>query len=267
MNFEDLFVLVIEPSRVQRSIITNHLKSFSIEDIEEFSTAEEALAFMQTQKPDLVVSSMHLPDMTGTDVVAKMREDESLSGVTFMLISSETHHRYLEPIRQSGAIALLPKPFDRDDMEAALQSILLYLSDQTVEEEGVFDDRFEDLNILVVDDSRMSRKYVARILSGIGIHNITEATDGTEGLEKINATRFDMVISDYNMPNLDGREMVERIRQETDQSSVPVVMITSEEDQQRLAAIQKAGVTALCSKPLSYEFAKDIIARLVLEQH
>jgi two-component system chemotaxis response regulator CheY len=267
MNFEDLFVLVIEPSRVQRSIITNHLRSFSIQDIEEFSTAEEALTFMKTQKPDLVVSSMHLPDMTGTDIVTKMREDSTLAGVTFMLISSETHHRYLEPIRQSGAIAILPKPYDKDDMWAALQSILLYLSDQVFDDETQFDDRFEDLNILVVDDSRMSRKYVSRILSSIGIHHITEAEDGTEGLERLNEARFDMVISDYNMPNLDGREMVERIRQETEQASVPVVMITSEEDKQRLAAIQKAGVTALCSKPLSYEFAKEIIARLVLEHH
>ncbi|TLS81713.1 response regulator, partial [Photobacterium damselae subsp. damselae] len=78
---------------------------------------------------------------------------------------------------------------------------------------------------------------------------------------------FDLIITDYNMPNLDGREMVEKIRQNSDQASVPIIMITSEQNPEQLTAIQKSGVSALCSKPLSYEMAKRIIERLVLDKN
>ncbi|QLE98204.1 response regulator [Neptunomonas phycophila] len=266
MNYEDLFVLVIEPSKVQRTIIVNHLKSFGIHKIDEYDGAAQALEGMQTQLPDLVVSSMHLPDMTGTDVVTLMRKDEQLAHITFLLISSETHYRYLEPIRQSGAIAILPKPFSRKDLLSALQSTLLYLSDQDTEA-SYTEEEFEELRILVVDDSKLSRNYVCKILRNIGVETILEANDGNEAISQVENQAFDLIITDYNMPNLDGREMVEKIRQNSDQASVPIIMITSEQNPEQLTAIQKSGVSALCSKPLSYEMAKRIIERLVLDKN
>jgi two-component system chemotaxis response regulator CheY len=266
MNYEDLFVLVIEPSKVQRTIITNHLKSFGIHKIDEYDGAAQALEGMQAQLPDLVISSMHLPDMTGTDVVTLMRQDEQLAHITFLLISSETHYRYLEPIRQSGAIAILPKPFGRTDLLSALQSTLLYLTDQD-SGSSYTDEEFEELRILVVDDSKMSRNYVSKILRNIGVETILEAGDGNEAMDQIDKQVFDLIITDYNMPNLDGREMVEKIRKTSGQAAVPIIMITSEQNEQQLAAIQKSGVSALCSKPLSYEMAKRIIERLVLDKN
>jgi len=262
MNLDELLVLVIEPSRLQRNIIIDRLKEVGLREIEPFEQAGPALERMQGVIPDIVVSSMHLPDMTGTELVTRMRASEPLVDVTFLLISSETHYRYLEPIRQAGAIAILPKPFQREELEVALQNTLHYILD-TQESEPLDNDELEDMQVLIADDSAMSRKFVRRSMNAIGIHQVVEARDGAEALRCLKAQRFDLVISDYNMPHIDGLELVEHIRQHSDQPTLPVMMITSEQNRSRLAAIESAGVSAICNKPLDYELLKQLVRQLV----
>ena len=262
MNLDDLVVLVIEPSKVQRHIIVDQLRAVGLEDIEEFDEAKPALDRMQHVTPDIVVSSMHLPDMTGTELVTQMRKVPELMDVTFLLISSETHYRYLEPIRQAGAIAILPKPFTREALSTALRNTMHYIQD-TQETEPLDNDELDYMHVLVVDDSQLSRKFVRKSMNAIGIEYVIEAKDGAEALQIMKQERFDLVISDYNMPNIDGLELVEHIRHYSDQPSVPVMMITSEQNQGRLAAVQSAGVSAICNKPLNYDMLKQLVRQLV----
>ena len=116
MNLSNLLVVLVEPSKTQRSIIRKHLAFYEINEVEECTCGQEALDFMNTQVPDIVISSMHLADMTGTDIVSKMRDNDQLQSTTFLLISSETHYRFLEPVRQAGAIGILPKPFTNKEL-------------------------------------------------------------------------------------------------------------------------------------------------------
>jgi len=262
MNASDLLALVIEPSRMQRKLIIAALERQGVNDIEEFDSASPALKRMEIITPDLVVSSMHLPDMTGTHLLHNMRQDSRLQEVTFLLISSETHYRYLEPIRQSGSIAILPKPFTEDDLARALASTLAYIDAQHEE----VDEDFEFLRVLIADDSRMSRRYVRQILESIGVQDITETENGAQALTQLREREFDLVISDYNMPEVDGRELVEHIRSESNHTSIPILMITSEQNEANLAAIQNAGVSALCNKPLAFEGLRGLIHRLIAEQ-
>ncbi|MBR9827337.1 MAG: response regulator [Oceanospirillales bacterium] len=258
MNLDELLVLVIEPSKLQRTIIIDFLREVGLQAIEPFTEAGPALERMQHVVPDIVVSSMHLPDMTGTDLLSQMRKTPDLMDVTFLLISSETHYRYLEPIRQSGAIAILPKPFRKEELEIALRNTMHYIRD-TQDNEPLDNDELEFMQVLVVDDSQLSRKFVRKSMNAIGIEQVVEAKDGAEALQIMKQRRFDLIISDYNMPNIDGLELVEHIRHYSDQPTVPVMMITSEQNQSRLAAIQSAGVSAICNKPLNYETLKQLV--------
>jgi len=263
MELSSIYVTVIEPSKVQRHIIIGHLNSYGINNIEEFSEAKPALEHMLSSPPDLVLSSMHLPDMTGTDLVTQMRGLGALEHITFLLISSETHYRYLEPIRQAGAIAILPKPFSREEMGMALRSTLDYITDF----EGDSDrEEYDALRVLIVDDSKMSRNYIKQMLDSLSIHSVDTAKDGSEALEFIaNGSRYDLIITDYNMPNVDGKELVEHIRSHSEQPTVPILMVTSEQNESRLAAVQSAGVSAICSKPLSYDTVKQLVEQLVTD--
>lgn len=258
MNLDELLVLVIEPSKVQRSIIIDNLHAVGLKEIEPFEAAGPALERMQHVVPDLVVSSMHLPDMTGTELVSRMRESRELMDVTFLLISSETHYRYLEPIRQAGAIGILPKPFRREELETALRNTMHYIKDLH-DPDSDDPSELEFMQVLIVDDSVLSRHFVRKSLNAIGIEQVVEAKDGAEALQIMKHRRFDLVISDYNMPNIDGLELVEHIRQYSDQPTVPVMMITSEQNESRLAAIESAGVSAICNKPLDYTMLQQLV--------
>ena len=190
---------------------------------------------MLIRNPDVVISALYLPDMTGTDLVHKMRENTQTQDMGFILISSETRFRYLDPIRQAGAIAILPKPFTADDLKVAMNNTLDF-----IDPDSLHLDNFspEDLDVLVVDDSGMARKHIKRVLSSMGVEKFTEATDGLEALKCLSENYFDLVVTDYNMPNMDGQELVDHIRQQSTQASIPVLMVTSEENENRLAAVQ-----------------------------
>jgi two-component system chemotaxis response regulator CheY len=262
MNLSNLLVVLVEPSNLQRSIILKNLASFEITEVEEFACGQDALDFMDGQVPDIVISSMHLPDMTGADIVKNMRAQERLQTTTFLLISSETHYRFLEPIRQAGAIGILPKPFSEKDLGKVLHSTVDYIGDHETE---ISDEQFENLNVLIVDDSKVSRVYFKNIMTNLGISNLTEAEDGAQAFELFQQQHFDLVVTDYNMPNVDGKELLELIRQDEVQSSVPVMMVTSEQNEASLAAIESSGVSALLKKPLTYDEIKRIIIELVFD--
>lgn len=263
MDIKDLSVILVEPSQTQRQIILQQLGGLGIRFIETYANGAEALRALPVSRPDLVISSLYLPDMTGTDLVYHMRDDEELLQSAFMLISSETSLSYLDPIRQAGAIAILPKPFNKEDLQVALRATLDYVETPALALHHI---DTELLRILIVDDSKMSRNQIRRILEAMGIENITEAGNGAEGVQLINQHYFDLVISDYNMPEMNGQELVDFIRQESGQPGLPVLMVTSESNENRLAAVQKSGVSAICDKPFTPETIQNLLQQILQEQ-
>jgi two-component system chemotaxis response regulator CheY len=247
MDISELSIVVVEPSHAQWRIIEKSLKEQGVANCNWFREGTMALEALQRLMPDLVVSAMYLPDMTGVDLVHKIREDQRLSEVMFMLISSETDDHYLEPIRQAGVVATLPKPFDPKDLRRALYATLDYVDPDAHEEDY---GGLEDMRVLLVDDSHISREMLRRVLVKMGIENISEAEDGNQAIQQLESEYFDFVVTDLNMPGLDGRELVRYIRASDTLSAIPVLMVTSESDQSRLAAVHQEGVSALCDKPV-----------------
>jgi two-component system chemotaxis response regulator CheY len=176
--------------------------------------------------------------------------------IPFILISSETRPQVLEPVRQSGACSIVTKPFSEQQLARALYAAADYLSppaDVDVAE-------MEGLRVLVVDDSVASRHYLRRLLEELGIERISEAADGKQAVDLLQDTMVDLVITDYNMPEMDGRELTEYIRTQSWQNSVPILMVTGEQNMGRLAAVERAGVSAICDKPFEAASIRQLIS-------
>lgn len=257
---EHLQVLLVEPSSAQHRIIESYLRQLRVEHIHWVQEAQQALDYLNEQHPDLLISAMHLPDMTGTDLLQAVRNGQDHADTPFMLISSETHYRYLEPIRQAGAIAILPKPFELDQLRTGLYSTLDYFDPGALQTNSI---AHEDLNVLLVDDSSLSRRHLANILRSMGIENITEAENGQQAFELVLANFYDLIVTDLHMPEMDGKELVEQVRQNSQQSSVPILMVSSEKNESRLAVVQQAGVSAICDKPFEAKNIKQMIERML----
>ena len=103
-------------------------------------------------------------------------------------------------------------------------------------------------SILAVDDSASLRMAIRIALTGAG-DTVTEASDGVDGLTKANATRFDMIVTDLNMPNMDGLTMIKEIRKNPSQAGVPIIFLTTESDPEMKNQAKAAGATGWLVKP------------------
>lgn len=260
LSLDDLVVLVVEPSPTQRRILCRALAEQGVVQTLECESGAAALAALAEQAPDLVLSALYLPDMTGTDLVHRIRALERLGDTPFVLVSSETRFRYLDPIRQAGAVGILPKPFSAADLRTALGATLDLLDEEREPLDGL---DAESFRVLVVDDSALSRRHVSRVLESLGIARIDQASDGIEALELIADNYYDFVVTDYNMPRMDGKELLEHIRNASAQSSLPVLMVTSESNSNRLAAVQQSGVSAICDKPFEPAMVKRLVRQIL----
>lgn len=259
-SLDELYVLMVEPSTSQAKYIHRELKDAGITHFEITNDGQSAINIMAQFRPDLVISAMHLPDMTAIELIHEIREDDELEDVAFMLISSETGFNYIDPIKQAGVSAILPKPFSSAQLKRGLYNSLDVLNPEELE---LDDYNIEDLSVLIVDDSSLARKCIARELKGLGIENITEADDGESAVPLLEEHFYDFVVTDYNMPQMDGKALIEYIRSKSNQQSVPVLMVTSEGDKRHLAAIEQAGVSGICDKPFESEMVRTMIRTMM----
>ena len=109
----------------------------------------------------------------------------------------------------------------------------------------------KNMRILVVDDFPTMRRIVRSLLKELGFTNVEEAEDGQDGLAKLREGGFDFVVSDWNMPNLDGLEMLKQIRADDAMKSLPVLMVTAEAKKDNIVAAAQAGANGYIVKPFT----------------
>ncbi|OLP55468.1 two-component system response regulator [Rhizobium rhizosphaerae] len=107
-------------------------------------------------------------------------------------------------------------------------------------------------HILTVDDSASIRMTTKIALTGAG-YQVTEAVDGLDGLNKAKAGRFDLIVTDLNMPNMNGLSMIEALRKSAAHMGVPIIFLTTESDAEMKARAKAAGATGWITKPFDAE--------------
>ena len=121
------------------------------------------------------------------------------------------------------------------------------------------------MKVLVVDDFATMRRIVKNILTQLGYKHIIEADDGVKAWEIINEKNVDVIICDWNMPNMKGIDLLRKVRADKKFSELPFVMVTAEGKKENVIEATKAGVTGFIIKPFT---AKDLGKKLkmILEE-
>ena len=109
----------------------------------------------------------------------------------------------------------------------------------------------KNIKILVVDDFPTMRRIIRNLLKELGFVNVEEAEDGAAGLEKARDGSFQFVISDWNMPNMDGLSMLQAIRADANIGKMPVLMVTAEAKKENIIAAAQAGANGYVVKPFT----------------
>lgn len=113
------------------------------------------------------------------------------------------------------------------------------------------DDVDKNLKFLVVDDFSTMRRIVRNLLKELGFVNVDEAEDGVVALQKLKSSGFDFVVSDWNMPNMDGLELLKAIRADAALKQLPVLMVTAEAKRENIIAAAQAGASGYVVKPFT----------------
>ncbi len=122
----------------------------------------------------------------------------------------------------------------------------------------------EDIRILVVDDMAAMRKILKTLLAQLGYKNVDEAEDGKQALDilKQNPNKYGLVITDWNMPNMTGIELVQAIRSDEKLKHLPILMVTAEAKKENVLMAIKAGVNNYIVKPFTAETLKEKIEKI-----
>lgn len=109
----------------------------------------------------------------------------------------------------------------------------------------------KNLRFLVVDDFATMRRIVRNLLKDLGFNKVDEAEDGQNALTLLRESTFDFVITDWNMPHMDGLELLSEIRKDPNLSKLPVLMVTAEAKKENIIAAAHAGASAYVVKPFT----------------
>lgn len=108
-----------------------------------------------------------------------------------------------------------------------------------------------NMKILVVDDFSTMRRIVRNLLKELGFSNVEEAEDGVDALKKLRADTFDFVVSDWNMPNMTGIDLLREIRKDPGLKHLPVLMVTAEAKKENIIEAAQAGASGYVVKPFT----------------
>ena len=132
---------------------------------------------------------------------------------------------------------------------------------QTTEEEATMFEK--DMKILVVDDFPTMRRIIRNLLKELGYLNVEEAEDGSKALVRLKDERFDFIISDWNMPNMTGIDLLRAVRADPDLRGTPFLMVTAEAEKGNVIEAIKAGVDNYIVKPFTAATLKEKIDRII----
>lgn len=120
----------------------------------------------------------------------------------------------------------------------------------------------KDIKILIVDDFSTMRSIIKNLLRELGFNNTAEADDGQTALPMLKSGRFDFLVTDWNMPGMDGLTLLKTIRADEELSDMPVLMVTAEAKREQIVVAAEAGVNAYVVKPFTAATLKDKIERI-----
>jgi two-component system chemotaxis response regulator CheY len=118
------------------------------------------------------------------------------------------------------------------------------------------------LKILVVDDFPTMRRIIRNLLRELGFENVDEAEDGAQALDKLRSGGFQFVVSDWNMPNMDGLTMLRNIRADAALASLPVLMVTAEAKKDNIVAAAQSGASGYVVKPFTAAILEEKLTRI-----
>lgn len=222
--------------RMEKYILENHY------DVLCAKSGAEGLDLLLSHEIDLVLLDLYMPRMDGLEVLAKIRENPAISGSKVMILTSSGMKTDVTEAARLGALDFIKKPFFPTELLERIKKVLLVPKKDS---------------ILVVDDDKMSRMLIQKIL-GIR-YDVFCVSSGSEALAYVENNVPDMMLLDLHMPEMSGLELLEKMQENEKLSDIPIIFLTADSERTTEIEIFRAGAMDYIQKP----FFADVVLRRI----
>ncbi len=237
-------ILIVDDFKTQRQFISGICADLKLETVEAVN-GEEALKILEKEKIGLILTDYEMPILNGMELTKKVRKNVLWKDIPIIMITSVSDLK--NKAIASGVSQFVVKPFDRLDLK---KNISEYFGEQS---------QIKTFNVLLLDDVQLQTAIWERVLS-MDYFEYTKVHTAQEALNELRKKSYDIILTDYSMPNVDGDRFVRKIKTLPEFSRIPIIMITANKD---LAKNKPAEVDRLFIKPFEPSAVKDTIKELV----
>ncbi|MBU2513104.1 response regulator [bacterium] len=232
-------ILIVEDSRSLQNIIKSRLKSIKAE-ITVADNGESGLQKARSQEFDLILSDVDMPIMDGLEMCKQLKEDVATRSIPVVILSSMERDSDVEKGFEVGASAYVPKSMAEKLLIGTIEDIL---------HKSFF---HKNKIVLVVDDSKTILKLVENGLAKSGFQVLT-ALNGKKALDLLKNIKPDIIISDLDMPVMNGFELCDRINENPKLSKIPFIVMSANSDRASMRSMVEKGAAAYLVKPFNVE--------------
>ena len=257
-------LLLVDDSKTCRRLIKPFLEQDGYEVIEA-DNGEHALKIIRQQAVDIIISDVEMPVLDGITLCRIIRQQEKLSTPVLLLSSQQTDKAIL-----SGFSAGADDYIIKSDHSATRKVVVPELLSRIERLLNAQNAQGRPEKILVAEDSATMLYQIKNSLKIQGFQ-VDIAEDGLSAWEKLNSQSYDLLITDYDMPYVDGLELCSRIRQSNKFDNLPIIIETSKDSKADQVKIRSIGIQAFITKPFSPDRliaeVERVLAETRLKQH
>ena len=224
------------------------------------------------QKPfDIVALDMRMPDMTGLEVALAMAEDPQLQSTKRVLLTAMRMPPSEEELQQAGSSLVIQKPTSANSLRDALLKLLgcqepYRSSSEKRQDIGIIKHILQGKNVLIAEDNQVNQMVIVGMLKRLGM-TADIAKNGEEALAlyQQNYERYQLVLMDCEMPEIDGYQATQQIRafeHEYNLKSVTIVALTAHAMRDQQHRCVQAGMDDFLTKPLAFERLKQLLMQI-----
>ena len=229
-------VLIIEDSKLMNSIISKKLSELNFH-VDCAYSLKEADEYLGKYKYDLIILDLHLPDGEGTELIVDI---QAVTKTKIIVLTSMTDELVRDELFKYGILDYIIK--DKN---------LHYSIEEVIRIIRLLREKQKD-KILVIDDSRFVCNQVKRVLEPRD-YIVDVAYSGKEGLEKAKKGEYDLIVLDIELPDINGTEVLEKIREDEDLVNIPIIVLSGTADAETIRYILKNGANDYIKKPFVFE--------------
>jgi PAS domain S-box-containing protein len=266
-ELKQLKVLIVDDNKTNRVILEKMLSNWDMSSTLAESAKQGLDMLLQTKESyDLIISDLNMPEMDGFDFIESVKAISDFSNIPIILLTSSQRTGDIDRSRNLGVKEHMVKPVRQSRMfNAIATSIGVQYPDAKLMDKalGVESDE-EKFNILLAEDNEVNQKFAIRALSKVG-HKVTIANNGKEVLEQLNKQKFDLILMDLQMPEMDGFEATTAVRNNADSilSNIPIIALTAHAMKGDREKCLNAGMNGYVTKPIKSKILLAEIARVM----